>query len=265
MQILSATLVLGLSGFLFALLLAFLSKKLKVEENPLIEKIFNLLPQANCGACGFAGCKAFAKAIVSNPKVFSPCISAGKTVNEEITKALGLKEVLSERSFVAIHHCGAEENEKKKSYVYFGPKTCKGANIIGVFDCAYGCLGLGDCVVVCPVRAITLKDGRIYIDHNICIGCGKCVKSCPRNLFEIVPRSKDLPTYFVACNNPERGANVKNVCRRGCIGCGICTKFKGSPFYLEGNISRIDYSKVMGENVLKEAKEKCPTKCIFNG
>jgi len=161
-------------------------------------------------------------------------------------------------------HCGAEAKEKKSSSVYQGPPTCRAADITGgVIDCVWGCLGLGDCIKACPTEALTLKNGKIYVDNNKCTACGQCVKVCPRNLFEIVPFKKEIALYCVACNNKEKVAAVKKVCARGCIGCGICTKVAESPYCLKENLSYIDHKKALKRKPLEEGKNKCPTKCIF--
>jgi RnfABCDGE-type electron transport complex B subunit len=254
--------VLGLTGFVFAVILAFLSKKLKVEDDPRVAKILSILPGANCGACGFVGCRGFAEAVIKEGKIFSGCIPGGSKVNKDIVKILGLKVEILEDRLVSLCHCGADDKEKKVSFLYEGPKTCKAASVTGAIDCAYGCLGFGDCVKVCPTNAITLKNKKVSVDIKKCIGCGKCVKACPCNLFELVPFNIS-GLYVVACNNTEKAANVKKVCSRGCIACGICTKVKDSSFYLKDNLSRLGYSKPTNEESLREAQDKCPTKCIF--
>jgi ferredoxin len=132
----------------------------------------------------------------------------------------------------------------------------------GALDCKYGCLGFGDCIKVCPTKAISIKQGKVYIDVKKCIGCGKCEKACPRNLFELVPHKEGEKIYYVACNNKEKGLYVRSVCGRGCITCGLCTRVEGSPFYLKENLSYLDYQKTASQEVLDKAKNACPTHCI---
>lgn len=286
-EVQASLLVLGLTGFSFSLLLAFLSKKLKVKEDARIEKILSILPGLNCGACGFSGCRVFAQAVVKEGKIFSGCLPAGEGMNKEIAKALGIEATVAKKKLIAVCRCGADAQEKKVSCLYQGPKTCKAADLIGgAIDCLYGCFGFGDCTVVCPTMAITVTRGKVYpvrdklskvpdscrrqpisngvyVDIEKCIGCGKCLPACPRNLFELLPLAENLDTYYyIACNNREKGISVKKVCSRGCIACGICTKIENSPFYLKDNLAFIEYKKIVENEPLEEAKNKCPTKCI---
>jgi len=262
--IIIATTTLGITGFGFALVLSFLSRKLKVEEDPRIAKVTSMLPGANCGACGFAGCRGFAQAVVTQGKIFSGCIPGGHELNEKIAKIIGaVHEASQKQKITAVCRCGAEAGEKKESSEYVGPKNCKSAQITGSINCLYGCLSYGDCINACPSGAITLKNKKIYVDIKKCIACGKCVEVCPRKLFELVPVLDSIGAYDVCCNNIEKLNSVRNVCSRGCIACGLCTKINNSPYYLKDNLSRIDFSKIKEEIPLKDGKEKCPTKCIF--
>jgi len=254
-----AIVVLGGIGLIFSLVLSFLNKKLKVEEDPRIKEILEVLPQINCGACGFSGCLAYAQNAVKECNIFRGCLPGGKEVNEKVSKILGI-ECSFKKEKVVVCRCGATDQEKRETNIYQGVETCKGADLVGGrINCLYGCLGFGDCIKVCPVGAITL-DERIYVDIKKCIGCGKCVNICPRHLFEFVPLSEKI--YYVACSNHDKGVDTKKVCKRGCIGCGICTRINSS-FYLKDNLSYFDYKKIEKYSLLEVAKDKCPTKCIF--
>jgi len=259
-----AVLVLGLSGFTFSLLLAFLSKKLKTQTSPLLEKISSLLPGINCGACGFSGCTAFAEAIIKEKSIFKGCLPGGSTLNEKLASELGINSVDVINKSTVICHCQADNSEKKISANYQGPKTCIAAEITaGVIDCAYGCLGFGDCAKQCPVGAITVRHKKIYIDSQKCIACGKCIIACPRNLLEIIPLTEG-DNYFIGCNNKDTALKVRKVCSRSCIGCGICSRIENSPYTLKDNLSYIDNQKTAGNQLaLNTGKQKCPTKCIF--
>ena len=257
--------VLGTVGFAFALLLALLSKKLKVEEDPKVIEVLEILPGLNCGACGFSGCRAYAEAAVKECNAFSGCLPGGTELNQKINQVLGVSGCASNHKIVAVCRCAAGEGEKKESLIYNGPLTCKAADLIGgVIDCAYGCLGLGDCVNACPVNAIKIENKKVIVDFEKCIGCGKCAKECPRNLFELIPLKDALDLYYVACNNKDKALGVKQVCSKGCIGCSICTKTEHSPYYMKDNLSRIDYKNANNQS-LEQGKTKCPTKCIKKG
>ncbi|MBD3263918.1 MAG: 4Fe-4S dicluster domain-containing protein [Candidatus Omnitrophica bacterium] len=263
-NILLAIIVLGSIGFCFSLILAFLGAKLKVEEDPRIKKLMEILPGLNCGACGFSGCRAFAEAAVKEKRTFKGCLPAGEKVNKEIGEVLGLKGPTHKPSELLICQCGAKKDEKKLSTEYIGPLTCRAAESIGGgLDCPYGCIGLGDCLKMCPAKAIYMEEGRIRIDQNKCINCGKCIEVCPRNLFVFIPRSQTANCY-VACSNKDKTLLVKKVCEKGCIGCGLCTRVTESPYKLKDNLSRVEYEKISSAGPLIEGKNKCPTKCIFS-
>ena len=262
-EIIIPILVLGLTGFAFSLLLALLSKKLKVEDDPQIAKVLGLLPGLNCGACGFSGCRVFAEAITKECNVFSGCLPAGAEVNKQIAETLGAIGCTSSHTQVVICHCSAKEGEKKASSKYLGPNTCQAANISGgLIDCAYGCLILGDCVTVCPVGALRIQEQAVDVDFKKCTGCGACLKACPRNLFELVPIKEGLPVYNVACSNKETALGVKKVCSKGCVSCTLCTKIEGSPYKMKDNLAVIDYGRGENQKALEEGRNKCPTKCI---
>lgn len=251
-------------GFIFALLLAILSEKLKVEDDPQVEKILMALPGLNCGACGFSGCRPYAQSVVEKNELFSGCLLGGAEINNELSTILGISGGIVNHAKLIVCRCQATSSQKKSSNTYVGPLTCKSANITGGFiDCSYGCLALGDCVKICPANALEIKDNRIEVNNQKCINCGKCIKTCPRNLFELVPSKKEKPTYYVACNNKDNALSVKKVCSKGCIGCGICTKISDSPYYLKENLSYIDYAKESMNEPLENGMNKCPTKCIL--
>jgi len=260
-----AILVLGLIGFAFSLLLALLSKKLKVEENPQVQEILEALPGLNCGACGFSGCRAYAETVVKKCNIFSGCLPGGGELSKKISEILGIVGCVAKHTQVVVCRCSAREDEKKTSSQYSGPKTCKAADITGgVIDCSWGCLGLGDCVLVCPVKALRIKNKKVYVDIKKCIGCGKCIEACPRNLFELVRIDQAPFIYSVCCNNKDKALEVKKVCKRGCIGCGICTKVSNSAYYIKDCLSYVDRSKASEKELLETGKNKCPTKCIFS-
>ncbi|MCF7886938.1 MAG: RnfABCDGE type electron transport complex subunit B [Candidatus Omnitrophica bacterium] len=262
-KVFSATIIFGSIGLAFSLLLAFLNRKLKVSEDPMVKKILNILPGLNCGACGFSSCKAYAQAIAKDPNKIKNCRPGGSRVDEKIAKTLGKKEnIEQQKKMIAVCACGAEAKDKKSTHYYYGLENCQSAHIIGgAIDCVYGCLGFRDCQEACPVGAITIKNKKVYIDQKKCFLCGKCIKACPRNLFKMIP-VKEFGNYFIACSNKDRLKEVKDACSRGCIACGICTKVEDSPYELVDNLSRINYKKIVNKKSLEAGKNKCPTNCI---
>ncbi len=259
-----AIIVLGAVGFIFSFILALLSIKLKVEDDPRVTKIMDILPGVNCGACGFSGCHAFAEAVVAKNTLFSGCIPGGDEVNRKIAEIVGIDFSCRGGNKIAICHCHAGEGEKKFSARYYGPHTCAAANITGGgLDCSYGCFGLGDCARVCPVGAITIIKRRVVVDVNKCIGCGNCVRACPRGLFELVDVSHLKHFFYVGCSNLDKGKEVKSVCVSGCIACGICSRLAPDYFRIENNLSYALYTPDADEKKVLSAADKCPVKCII--
>ncbi|MBN3040121.1 MAG: RnfABCDGE type electron transport complex subunit B [Candidatus Omnitrophica bacterium] len=255
---------LGLIGFIFALLLALLSKKLKVESDPKVDQVIEILPGLNCGACGFSGCRPYAEAAVKEKKLYNGCLPGGDMVNSRVSKVIGIDPALFSKNKIVVCRCQADKEQKKISTEYASIPTCRSAHITGgALDCVWGCLGFGDCINVCPVNALSLKDRKITVDFDKCIGCGQCLKVCPRNLFELIPYSKNLNTCYVACSSKDKASAVKKVCSFGCIGCTLCTKPENSPYFMQNNLSCLNYQKAPDLTALKAGKEKCPVKCIL--
>ncbi|MCM8830251.1 MAG: 4Fe-4S binding protein, partial [Candidatus Omnitrophica bacterium] len=141
-------------------------------------------------------------------------------------------------------------------------QACNAINAIfnTTFECSYGCIGMGDCVKVCPVNAISMNENNLpVIDEEICIGCGKCVNACPKNIIKLVPTGKNI---YIACSSNDRGPTVVKVCKTGCIGCGKCVKVcPQQAITLQNNLAVIDYEKC---DNCGRCVEECPRKIIFN-
>ncbi|MBN1383644.1 MAG: Fe-S cluster domain-containing protein [Elusimicrobia bacterium] len=252
-------LVLGLLGLLMGAGLAIASKRFAVQIDPRIEKITEILPGANCGACGFAGCMAYAKAVVEGTAKPGACPVGGEPVSKEISSILGI-EISEQQKLVARVHCGGNTSERRQKGIYEGVKTCLSATLIsgGTVSCNYGCIGFGDCVYACPFGAIKFNENLPpEIDEEKCTSCGLCVKACPKNLIKLVPKDK---RFIVACSSHDKGRIVKQVCDVGCIGCGLCVKkCPEKAIVLEKSLSKIDYTKCKNTG---ECFKVCPTKCI---
>jgi RnfABCDGE-type electron transport complex B subunit len=263
--ILISTITMGGLGLIFAIILAISNKKLYVKEDPRIENILEKLPGANCGACGYASCYDLAQKIVKGEAKPTGCPVGGSEVAEDIANILGIEsqKVITK---VAIVHCGATQNIRKKRAFYLGGETCKVADIVGgEIACYYGCLGYGDCVDACLFDAIRMEEGLPVVDLIKCTGCGQCVEVCPRNIItlEVYNAKKQSDAIVIACNNPDKGAVVRKICKVGCIGCGLCEKNCGDgSFYMDELLARIDYSKVYDCEHWDAVIEKCPAKTI---
>jgi Na+-translocating ferredoxin:NAD+ oxidoreductase RNF subunit RnfB len=253
--------MLGLgSGFAIVLLIA--SIKLKVEVDPKVEQIHNALPKIDCGACGFAGCSSYAKAVAEKPSLIGLCAPGGAQTSAKIAGILNLQISDSGPAKRPIVHCRAHTGDKTFYAEYRGIPTCTSANALAnVQACKFGCLGFGDCVTACKFDALVIVDGLATVNYKKCTGCGACSKACPRSLIEMVSFTcENMMT--VACRNRESGKVTRSMCKVGCIGCGICAKQTDS-FTIEENLARLDYNKYQPSEQTETAMEKCPTGVII--
>jgi len=196
--------VLGLLGALFAVLLASAGKRFAVQVNPKVEKVLALLPGANCGACGFAGCQGFADAVVALKAGIGGCLAGGPEVARQIGEILGtaVETREPELAFVA---CQGGRSRTRDKFAYEGVEDCQAAAVLfgGAKACAWGCLGLGSCERACPFDALHVNaDGVAVVDRDKSTGCTKCVAACPHQLISMVPKSQQV---LVACRNHDRG------------------------------------------------------------
>lgn len=259
MEVLIPVITMAALGFFFSTGLVFAYKKLKVEEDPRIEQVSELLPQANCGACGYSGCRAFAEAIAKGEELPSGCPVGDEEMAGQIAEALGIEagEVIKK---IARLHCRGTTDAAKASGEYCGISTCYAAHLVGGNkQCSYGCLGFGDCVQVCQFDALFMDEqGLPVVIEEKCTACGQCVDACPRNLFELHPLDQNIIVY---CRSEDRGPTARKVCKNACIACGICVRACPEAIFMENNLAKIsDYKKIDEEKIL--AIEKCPTNSI---
>ena len=253
--------MLGLgSGFAVVLLIA--SEKLKVEVEPKVEQIHQALPKLDCGACGFAGCGQYAKAVLQNPGLLGKCAPGGPETSAKIADILNLQISDSGPYQRPIVRCHAHTDDKTYYAKYQGIQTCIAANALAnVQACAFGCLGFGDCTKACKFDALHIVDDLAIVDYDKCTGCTACAKACPLKLIEMVPfRHENMMT--VACSSKETGKSTRSICKVGCIGCGICAK-QSDLFKVEENLARLDYEKYQQSEQTETAMNKCPTKVII--
>jgi len=222
-----------------------------------LDAIADALPNANCGVCGYPGCRAYAQALLAGEDI-TLCVPGGNASVQRIAEILGTEAVaVVER--VAVVKCAGTAAATGNRAKYLGITDCAAAHLVagGPSDCPDGCLGLGSCVAACEYDAIEIRDGVAVILPERCIGDGLCVKACPRNLIELVPKDR---TVHVLCSNHQPGKEVRKICSVGCTGCKLCTKMSSS-FTMDGDLA------ILGDEMDDRAAEAalvCPTGTILD-
>ncbi len=252
-------------GSLAAIILYFVAQKFYVYEDPRIDDVENTLPSANCGGCGFAGCRAFAEACVKSES-FSGlfCPVGGNDCMAEVANILG-KEAVAMAPKVAVLRCNGNCDNRPKINKYDGASSCAMAASLygGDTGCQFGCLSMGDCAVACDFDALHMnaETGLPEVDDDKCTACGACVEACPKLLFELRKKAPKNRKIYVACRNTEKGGVAKKSCSVACIGCQKC--MKECPFEainMETNLAFIDSDKC---KLCRKCVEVCPTNAII--
>jgi RnfABCDGE-type electron transport complex B subunit len=248
-------------GLFFATILTIAYKKMKVYEDPRIDKVEDLLPSANCGACGEPGCRAFAEKVVNNELNVGKCTVSPPSGIDAIAGFLGI-EASKEEKRVARLLCAGGTLESHNMAEYRGNiKTCRGEAIVagGPKDCNWGCLGLGDCADACDFDSIFMnEDGLPVVVPDLCTACGDCVDICPKNLFEIMPVSQRL---IVQCKSLLEGDEALSKCTVACNTCNRCVAdSEEGVISIQNNLAVVNYE--LNEKTTIEAIKRCPTGAI---
>ncbi len=268
-EILIAVIPVVIIGVICAVVLAVASKFMAVKENEKIPLIRECLPGANCGACGFAGCDGYAKALAEiDGTATNLCIPGADAVSRKLSEILGVEfEDVVEK--VAVVHCAGDCNNTQDKVEYIGIESCTAAKLIfgSKGECPYGCMGLGDCMNACPNNAICIENGIAHVDTRLCTGCGLCTKACPNHLISLMD---DVERVVVTCSNTDKGAFTRKACKNGCIGCRKCEKVcSNDAIKVVNNLAVIDYSKCPECDDFGVCARECTTGCIavsdFNG
>lgn len=250
--------ILGVMGFIFGILLAVASKVFFVKEDERKIEIEKHLSGANCGACGFAGCSAYADAIVKGEAPTNLCNSGGNETAKAISDIMGVEAAAVNRKYAKVRCSGTTEYANAK-YMYQGLIDCTAANRLldGYMSCKFGCIGFGSCAKVCPNNAISIRNGVSVIDRDKCSGCGRCTEVCPKHIIDLIPETAQ---YHVGCSSEFKGPKTKKNCSVGCLGCKICEKTcQNDAIHVVENLAAIDYDKCIGCGL---CAEKCPKKII---
>ncbi|MDH3589081.1 MAG: RnfABCDGE type electron transport complex subunit B [Gammaproteobacteria bacterium] len=254
-----AVATLGGLTFLIASALVIAQNKLHVDEDPRIEPVYDLLPHTDCGACGFPGCRAFAEALATEQAVPGQCTVGTEEDKSAVADILSV-EVGNVEKVVARLACAGGANVARMHAYYEGLDSCRGATLVagGGKGCFWGCLGLGDCEVVCDFDAIDMSPEKLpVVNEDLCTACGDCVDACPKDLFSLHPVSHRL---WVACKNLEFGDPVLEDCEVACTACGKCAKdATGGLIGMQDNLAVIDYTRSHGQ---RQAIDRCPTGAI---
>ena len=260
-SIVTPILVLGLLGFIFAMALGFISKKFHVETSVEEEAVRNALPGANCGACGYPGCDACAKAIAGGEASVDACVIGGPSTTANVAAAMGVDAVANDNRQVALVKCDGDCDSAKDLYNYSGIDDCRAQISLfgGKKACNYGCLGCGTCEKECPFDAIHVQNGVALVSRDKCVACGKCVAACPKDIIKLVPFAQKAA---VLCSNREKGKDARKKCDKACIACTICAKTYPEGFEMTKNLSEEVINPDLDLELLKQAADKCPNKCI---
>ena len=252
-------------GLLAAVILYFVAQKFKVVEDPRIDTVNEALPGANCGGCGYTGCRAFAETLVKSESFEGlNCPVGGADTMAKIAVILDRQPVAVEPR-VAVVRCNGSPDHAIRTSFYDGAVSCRVAHALygGQTACQYGCLGCGDCVEACKFDAMYMDPVTqlpVIIDYK-CVACGACVKACPRNIIELRKRNKKDRKIFVSCGNKDKGGPARKACQVACIGCGKCVKVcPYEAITMDNNLAFIDSFKC---KLCRKCVTECPTGAIL--
>jgi Na+-translocating ferredoxin:NAD+ oxidoreductase subunit B len=252
-------------GTASAVILYFVAQKFKVFEDPRIDQVEASLPSANCGGCGFAGCRNFAETLVkseSSDGLFCPV--GGNETMKNIAAILG-RAAIEQDARVAVIRCNGSPQNRPRTNHYDGTPSCTIAHSLymGESGCPHGCLGYGECVDACDFDAIYMNPatGLPEVNDAKCTACNACVKACPRKIIELRKKNPKDRKIFISCINLEKGAIARKNCAVACIGCGKCVKVcEFDAITMENNLAYIDPVKC---RLCRKCAPECPTNAIL--
>jgi Na+-translocating ferredoxin:NAD+ oxidoreductase subunit B len=256
---------LSIIGVVSAIILFFVAQTFKITEDPRIDEVESMLPGANCGGCGFPGCRGMADALVKASDISDlNCPVSDREVMKQIGAFLG-HEVTSLEPKIAVIRCNGSCQNRPLTNNYVGAKSCAYTNSLyaGNTGCSYGCYGFGDCVAVCKFDAIYIDPltNLPVVSEEKCVACGACVKACPKLIIELRNKGKKNRRIYVSCINKDRGVVAKKACNVACIGCSKCQKACAfDAITIENNLAYIDFNKC---KLCRKCVAECPTHSII--
>ncbi len=238
----AAALLMAASGVLLGVVIGVVARCFRVPSDARVDLVAELLPGANCGGCGKAGCRDFAKSVVDGENPPGKCPVSTREQISAIAMALGV-EAGDVESRQAVVMCGGDLLQSAGGANYNGILSCAAAALVGggPKGCRFGWLGMGDCARKCPFGAIEIINNLAVVHAELCVGCGNCVAACPRGVIALVPASARVHVY---CNSPEKGPQKRRVCRAACLGCGKCVRQEPDKFTMSGALAKVNYSAV---------------------
>lgn len=259
--VLNAVLWFAVISGVLGVILAIASKVFEVKTDERVEKVLEILPGANCGGCGYAGCAALAEAIVKGDAPANACNAMTKEKANAICAIIGVDSAVEKERRRAQVMCSGTGDVAKKKYIYEGVQDCIAAAALAGGDrlCPNGCVGLGTCVSSCKFGAISIKDGVAVVDSKKCVACGVCVGACPKKIIKLVPFNS---SHWVGCASHDKGNITRTYCDVGCIGCKLCEKnCPSGAIKVDDSVAVIDYSLCTDCGKCVEA---CPRKIIHS-
>ncbi len=263
--VINSVIIVGAMGLAAAIILFMVAQKFHVVEDPRIDQVEEELPAANCGGCGYPGCRAFAEALVKTDDISDlHCPVSDKDSMEKIAAILG-KEMGEMKPLVAVVRCAGSPDKSPRTNIYDGTHSCTIISSLytGETGCPYGCLGMGECVDACNFDAIHMNaDTQLpEVTDDLCTACNACVVACPRDIIELRKKNKKDRKIFVSCINEDKGGVARKNCKVACIGCGKCVKVcPYEAITLENNLAYIDPDKC---RLCRKCAPECPTNAIL--